>query len=442
MNIAAICDFLTKKLGYPISPDFHSHISLWNDWYKGYHKPFHHYWDYNGKDTVELDRYSLKMAKKVCEDWANMLLNEKTEITVDNDDALKFLNSVLKRNEFRQNANALVEKTFALGTGAFALRVEGYKIGIDYITADCIIPINYRQGKISEVCFVSDYMNKGKHYTYIESHLKDEYGYYYITNEYLDDNGNSCILDNHVVKRYDTNSKTPWFVIIKPNITNNISFSSPMGISVFANAIDVLKGVDLAYDNLCTDFFLGGKMIMMNEAIIGREENGRRIPPQHSKKRLFMSVGDSVIDGAMYQEYNPMLRVEENRAGINAQLDFLASKCGLGERYYNFDKYDINTATQVISENSTLFRTVKKHEILIKQALVSLCETILEIGGFSGCEVSVTFDDNIIEDTASLKNSDRLDVEMGIMHKYEYRMKYYGENEKTARKKVGEIENS
>jgi A118 family predicted phage portal protein len=211
-----------------------------------------------------------------------------------------------------------------------------------------------------------------------------------------------------------------------------------MGISVYANAIDVLKGLDLAYDNLCTDFFLGGKMIMMNETIIGREENGHRIPPQFSKKRLFMSVGDSVIDGAMYQEYNPLLRVEENRAGINAQLDFLGSKCGLGERYYNFDKYDINTATQVISENSTLFRTVKKHELVLRSALTRLAKAILEIGGITDANVSILFDDSIIEDTSTLKNQDREDVKSGIMQKYEFRMKYYGEDETTARKKVCE----
>ncbi|MBO5454729.1 MAG: phage portal protein [Clostridia bacterium] len=443
MNIAAICDYLSNKLGFRIESGFHQYINQWADWYKGYHKPFHHYCEYNGKDTVELDRYSLKMAKKVCEDWANMLLNENTRICAEDPNADSFLKEVLDKNNFRVNANALIEKTFALGTGAFALRLEGYKISLDYITADCIIPINYRNGEITEVAFVSDVIHKGKHYTYIESHLTDEYGYYVINNEYLDSTMSPVFIDNKVVRKYETNSKTPWFVIIRPNITNNICFSSPMGISVYANAIDVLKGIDLAYDNLCTDFFLGGKMIMMNEAVIGREENGRRVAPQFSKRRLFMSVGDSIIDGAMYREYNPLLRVDENTAGINAQLNFLSSKCGLGERYYNFDKYDINTATQVMSENSTLFRTVKKHELVLERALINLCKVILEAGGFKDSEISVIFDDSIIEDTATLKAQDRNDVSMGIMQKYEYRMKYYGENEETARKKVTDtVENT
>ena len=80
MNIYSVCEYLGKKLGTTISCDFYHSIRLWRDWYKGYSKEFHHYTDYNGKETVDLDRYSLKMAKKVCEDWANLLFNEKTVV--------------------------------------------------------------------------------------------------------------------------------------------------------------------------------------------------------------------------------------------------------------------------------------------------------------------------------------------------------------------------
>ena len=53
-----------------------------------------------------------------------------------------------------------------------------------------------------------------------------------------------------------------------------------------------------------------------------------------------MSMGDSVIDGKMYEEYNPQLRVDENVKGVQSQLNYLSSKCGLGEKYYNFE-FDI-----------------------------------------------------------------------------------------------------
>ena len=77
MNILSVCEYLKQKLGVNVNGDYYNKISQWADWYKGYYKPFHSYTDYNGRETVQLDRYSLKMAKKICEDWANLLLNEK-----------------------------------------------------------------------------------------------------------------------------------------------------------------------------------------------------------------------------------------------------------------------------------------------------------------------------------------------------------------------------
>ncbi|MBQ2897873.1 MAG: phage portal protein [Clostridia bacterium] len=424
MNIYSVCEYLGKKLGTSISCDFYHNIRLWRDWYKGYSKEFHHYTDFNGKETVELDRYSLKMAKKVCEDWANLLFNEKTVVSSTNEKADTILKKVFGQSSFRLGMNNLVERSFALGTGAVVLRLNGGEVSFDFVGADSIIPISFKDGEIEEVAFASDFYHRGKRYTYLECHLKDENGKYVITNEYLDDVFGVADLNTGVVKSYNTNSQNPWFAILKPNIVNNLNDLTPLGISVYANAIDVLKGVDLAYDNLCTDFFLGGKMIMMNETVIAKEEGGRRIPPQFSRKRLFMSMGDSIIDGKMYEEYNPALRVDENTKGIYTQLSILASLCGLGEKFYSFSNNEVKTATEVISEDSALFRCVKKHEIIIENALLSLAKAVLGIFGINA-EVLVSFDDSIIEDKKSQREQDFKDVQAGLMEKQDYIRKYH-----------------
>jgi len=424
LDIYSVCEYLKRRLNTPVDCSFHHNIRLWRDWYKGYSKEFHHYTDYNGKETIELDRYSLKMAKKVCEDWANLLFNEKTVIASNDEKADEILKKVFGKTKFRLGMNNLVERAFALGTGAAVLRLKGSEVSFEFVGADSIIPISFAGGDIEEVAFASDFYYRGKRYTYLECHLKDENGNYIITNEYLDDMFLRVKLNTGIMPEYNTKSKTPWFAIIKPNIVNNLSDSTPLGISVYANAIDVLKGVDLAYDNLCTDFFLGGKMIMMNETVIAKEEGGRRIPPQFSRKRLFMSLGDSIIDGKMYEEYNPMLRVDENTKGIYTQLSLLASLCGLGERYYSSDNNEVKTATEVISENSALFRCIKKHEIIIENALKALSKAVLNIFGIKA-EVLITFDDSIIEDRKSQREQDFKDVEAGLMEKADYIAKYH-----------------
>ena len=424
MNIYSVCEYLGRRLNTTISCDFYQNIRLWRDWYRGYSKEFHHYTDYNGKETIDMDRYSLKMAKKVCEDWANLLFNEKTVVTSKDAKADKILKNVLGSERFKLGMNNLIEKSFALGTGAVILRRKNNEVDFDFVGADSIIPISFKDGEIDEVAFASDFYYRGKRYTYLECHLKAEDGKYVITNEYLDDVFGVANLNTGVLPKVYTNSYVPWFTIVKPNIVNNLNDSTPLGVSVYANAIDVLKGVDLAYDNLCTDFFLGGKMIMMNETVIAKEEGGRRIPPQFSRKRLFMSMGDSIIDGKMYEEYNPALRVDENTKGIYTQLSLLSSLCGLGENFYKNGYNEIKTATEVISENSSLFRCVKKHEIILENALVGLGKAILGIYGVDA-DVEVIFDDSIIEDTASKRAQDFKDVEAGLMEKDEYIKRYH-----------------
>ena len=52
----------------------------------------------------------------------------------------------------------------------------------------------------------------------------------------------------------------------------------------------------------------------------------------------------------------------------------------------------------------------------------------------SGYELSVNFEDSILADDETKRASDRQDVSMGIMPLWEYRMKWYGEDEETAKK--------
>ncbi len=51
-------------------------------------------------------------------------------------------------------------------------------------------------------------------------------------------------------------------------------------------------------------------------------------------------------------------------------------------------------------------------------------------------EVTVKYDDSIIVDSDRERETDRQDVRDDLMQPYEYRMKWYGEDEKTAKEKT------
>ena len=146
------------------------------------------------------------------------------------------------------------------------------------------------------------------------------------------------------------------------------------------------------------------------------------------------------------QEFNPALRVGDHTRCIQEQMNYLSSKCGFGERYYRFDASNVVTATQINSENSTLFRCVKKHEILLEKAITSVVKAVLYIGkSFLGkdfdenADISVIFDDSIIEDKASMQARDLELVKHGIMAPYEYRVRYFGEDETDAKRIINEV---
>lgn len=419
---------------------------LWLQWYAGDVKVFHHYQEYNGNNNIKRVRKTLNMPKKICEDWANLLLNEKTEVAYGDEEQQKNLWQLLNRVNFWTKGNKGVEKTFALGTGAF---IESYddkgKERLQFINAKKIYPITIDQDTITECGFVSVNSNE----TIIQLHLLVEDNYIIRTLVYQKQTNDTSadvgtLISDTVV---ETGSNIAWFQILKPNIANNIDINSPMGISIFANALDVLQGVDLAYDGFCEEMRLGRSRIFVNKDLVRFDVNGTTKTFDNNESGFY--YGGESENAKPFEFYSPALRTESYFNGINNALNLLSSKVGFGENHYRFDMGGISTATQVISENSEMFRSLKKHEIILNDVIIGVCKALMYIHNeFTedtykfdlNTNIEVKFDDSIIEDKESQKMTDRQDVNMGVMSKVEYRMKWYNEDEETAQKKIAEIE--
>lgn len=467
MNIGMVIQHLNKTLDYELSGEYYEYIEIWRDWWQGYHQPFHQFNERGNDRLIKRDMYTLKMAKKVCEDWAAILLNEKTQVVIDDKASSDFAlgddgtGGIFGLNDFWKKANALIEKAFYSGTGAIVLRLDGMKaqgdmilqdketaIRLEYLPAQNIIPLTVQQGKIIEVAFVSELLVKGKKYIYLETHQRTASGYQ-ITNSYFEDKEGNLVqqpLPEGLAPSFSTGSDIPLFAIIEPNIVNNIDDSIGLGVSVFANAIDNLKGVDLAFNNFCRDLKLGGKKVFINKSMTQQDDEGRTITPDDVAQQLFMMVGDDMnLDAKeLIHEFNPDLRVQGNKDGIQGQLDYLSFKCGLGTKHYQFNAGSIVTATQYMGDKQELIQNASKHYIVVERALQDLVKAILwagkEILGQPvnpDAPVSVNFDDSYVIDKESERLRDQQEIRDGIQQKYEYRMKWYGEKETEAKKMVG-----
>ena len=434
-------------------------IPEWKGFYEGYVKSFHDYTVYNGKAELKFRRFSLCMPKKACEDWANLLINEKTDITLGDEASQKVLEQIFADSHFWLKANEGVEKTFALGMGAWIVSVEGMaasedgvvditgdeKVNISFINATKIRPITIEDDKVTECAFIK----VGTKQTNVSVHLKDEQGFYKIYNfvcEGTDEN--SLQLDDSKMWIFNTKASLPWFTILKPNVANNVNIDSPLGVSIFANAIDIVKGIDIAYDSLCNEVMLGKMRIYVNvrnrsiDAVTGAET------PVFDSNDVVHYILPEADDGSQaINAITPQLRVGEHEAGLQQLLNLFSYAVGFGTEHYKFNAGGVATATQIVSENSEMFRNIRRQEILIEDALIELVKTIIYASTTftnnkmqAGTDIEVKFDDSIIEDKQAEKASDRLDVAMNVMSKAEFRAKWYNEDLETAQRKIDEID--
>lgn len=450
--------------------NYYSNIGEWLDWYKGYIKSFHTIKVSNGLTTPTREIYALKMAKRVCEDWASSMLNEDVKIVISSTNkkssifvqGTKGNGGVLGSNNFEVLLSDTLEQMFALGTSAFVIDLDNIAVDengnivdgsqatikIKGVNATRIIPISWSNGVVSEASFISEMTVNNKTYYIVSSHIKEEDGYV-IYNDLIDNNYKTARLNINLLPCIRTKSLKPLFYIMKTNISNNIDLDSPMGVSVYANAIDNLKGCDVTYDSCIREVVTGQRIVMMNKCLLTTDEQGRPIPPQDVKQTYMQFFGDDARSDVseFIKEFHPTLNTESLDKELQNQLNMLSSKVGLGANYYRFDVSTGSvTATEYVGSRNDFMRNAVKVSKSIKSALKDLVQGILFVGKNilganvdDNAKIDISVSDGVVEDDSKEREQDRQDVRDGIMSKAEYRAKWYGETIEEATEVVNNI---
>lgn len=408
-----------------------SDIKVWREWYEGFVKSAHQYTVGNGQgSSVTVDRYRLGLAKRICEEFADLLLNEKMEVTCNNSQFEPVLKRILDNNNFYSVANKGLEASFALGTGALVISLDDIAnvnentIRIEFVHRENFEITKHKNGKAIDIKFKSIIDDK----TYITSHHKLENGKYAIYNKCFDENHAEIELPQGIAPVVDTQSAKPMFALMMPNVANNKNLTSPYGISVYANALPLLESADIVFDSLMHEYKTGRKRIFVNSEMLKvNEQSGK--PLFDLNDTVFYYFEDT--QGDMLQESNMTIRASEHIQGLQHTLGILGDKVGLGNDFFNFDNGGVSTATEVISKNASLYRSIRKHEILLRQAVVTLCEKIGELMGVA-VDVTVNFDDSIFEDTGTIFNRALTKLQLGLIDKAQF----YVETEKMTREQA------
>lgn len=430
-------------------------IDNWKSWYRGKVDGFHSYRIFNGQEDMNIEKKSLNMAKTVCEDWADALVNEKLDFTLPDKDK-EMMEEIFTKNNTNVMLNNAVEKSFATGSGAILVGLKDYgftffskqfvakdstQITIDYVDVTCMRVLSISRKQITECAFISE----STIYTDVSIHLLNDKGNYEIINARIDNKSKKITNQNTI----DTRSNLKWFFEIRPNINNNSFKYDSLGISIFANAIDVLKAIDDLFDGFSVEYVLLRPRIFVQAdtyKIVQDGETGQMKKTIDPYDTVYYLLPKDDENKSKIQSEVPQIRYDAYVNGLNTFLNMLSKKVGFGTERYKFDKGNVATATQIISENSDFARSLKKHEHLFRQVLIDMIWVIKYINDnftkqpkfseFNYSDIKIDFDDSIIEDTNAMRERDKGDVEKGLMSNIEYRMKWYNESEEDARKNI------
>lgn len=456
-------NFLQKAYGYnpEVKDDIKTYIEQWKSWYIGNVKSFHNYFIYNGQKKVPKKRFTLNMAKEVSEDWSDILWSEKCKVSMKDENSQNQFDEILDKLDLNVVINQAIEKSGAIGTEAVVtsvydiiqnedqmmLDVSEAKTRTDIVDIDWIYPLTWNNKEITECAFGSVEYRNGIKYIILSVHQLNDQGNYVIKNHlFRDTNGNLTeITTDETVAEFDTRSNVKWFSIFKPLLTNNLFSNNPFGIPHYANAIDVLKTVDIDFDAFKNEVMDGRRRTFARAELFNYDSGEQKLVFDSNDTDIYvLPKGADAND--LLQSDSTNLRVADQVNALNKSLNILSNKVGLGDNFYTFDGANLSTATAVMSSNSKLARRMKKLQIGYESAIFDLvkavCYASSEFGNYNinTEDMAIQFDDGVIEDKEAESVRALREFNAGLISGAEYRQRVLGESQEAAKEKMKEIQ--
>ena len=461
-------------------------IFVWKWLYKGYYKAWHRISaptiadPYGTRDMERMDT-----AKAICAEMAGLIWSEQCEIHVSQGDSEEqplndFVHDVLSKNNFWCKMQEHIEQVLALGGGAIKVWYEekhnnqgdavpgSGHIALGFCMADQFVPTAWDNAKVTDGVFISRQAKDGYYYTRLEWHKWDGLTYW-VSNELYrsdQDKGQNASEPQDILGfRYPLESVYPFlnentpmqglqqslFAYYRPAQANNIDDNSPLGVSIYANALSTLKALDICYDSFMREFTLGKKRIIVPAQCIRTvvdPQTGNMLRYFDANDEVYQALSTDAPDALKIQDNSVELRVDEHVAAINAFLSVLCLQVGFSAGTFTFDKAQgLKTATEVISENSKTYKTIKGHQLQVKTAIDQIVNAIIEVASLyelewqgrkisdlaaSGWESKVVFDDSILQDRQTNINEGVLLVGNGLMSKKRFMVDTLGMTEDEA----------
>lgn len=387
---------------------------------------------------------SLHVTKTICEKVAKAVTIEFKSQVED-----KEIDKVYQR--FIKNIRTNTE--YALGKGGMFFKpfYANGKIKISCIQADKFIPTKFDStGELLGAIFIDQITKGNEIYTRLEYQELNDTVLTIKNKAYKTTIHNSSILGTQIllsqvqewaniqeeIQINDVNRLLGGY--FKIPIANPVDNTSPVGVAIFANAIDTLEEIDKQFSRTLWEYEGSELAIDVDELMFKKDKERNPILPK-GKERLYRTID---IDGDKTSKWNvfsPEIRDTSLFNGLNELLRQCESQCGLAfgtiSKIENVEK----TATEIKSSKQDYYVTVSDVQGALQTALEDLVYSIdvlmslYRIKHKVGADVSFDWDDSILVDSEKKQGQALVEKNAGLIDDIEYfvQTRDYSEEEAT-----------
>lgn len=421
------------KVDAAVSSEMQNALDLWNLIYK------------NKSPWINENVKSLNLGKAIAQEFARLITIEMKS-KVKGSERADYIDIIYQKELKKLRRN--VEYMCAKGGFVYKPYVKNDRIVIDCVQADMFFPTEFTDDKLTGAIFISQLTKGNKIYTRLEYQTFNANDMTHtIRNKVYVSNirnilGQEISLANVPewanieTETVITNIDTPLFVYIKVPGANNVDENSPLGCSVYADAIELIKDAEEQYARYKWEFEGSELAVEVDESSIRKDENGKEKLSKH-EKRLYKRRNTS--DATFWQVFSPNIREDELSKGLNRIFRLIEFHCQLAYGTISDPNDTDKTAEEIRSSKQRSYSTIADIQKSVQdglEELIHLMDILCDL--YELCksgEINVNFewDDSIVADR-SKEFTEKLQMLVnGTMQKYEFRMWYFGEDEKTAK---------
>lgn len=252
----------------------------------------------------------------------------------------------------------------------------------------------------------------------------------------------SSLQDKAIVK----DSEGPLFGWYKVAAANSIDIDSPMGASVFAKAIDVIKEADMQYSRLLWEYEGSELAIDVDPtALRPKRADGGGMEMPKLNQRLFRAVDIDKGDRDLYDVFSPNIRDASLLNGLNQLLIRIEDLSGLSRGTLSDANVEARTATEMKIIKQRSYATIADNQAALERCLKDVVRvmnkyaTVYHLAPEGDYDVSFEWDDSILTDTDTEMQKRLMMLNAGIISKAEFREWYFGETKAQAQSAIDAI---